>query len=560
VLQKIVNHYIYFFTYKIFIKMSSLTTQVDELFTQWDKPDSPGCALAIVRDGEIIYKRGYGMANLEYNIPISPNSVFDIGSTSKQFTAMCIALLARQNLLSLGDRLQQFIPEIPQYDRPIAIRQLIHHTSGLRDYTDLWDVAGITYGNHYSDEDILALIARQKSLNFQPGTEWRYSNSGYFLLAQIVKRVSGKSLKIFAEDNIFAPLGMKSTHFHDDFREIVKNRADGHLPKEGGGFQIEMSLQNVVGAGGLLTTVEDLSLWDRNFYCNQLGGYGQDLIEQITTPAKVKNNELAYAFGLSIGKHRGSKILSHSGSWKGYRSQMIRFPDRHFSVICLTNLEPVIPHWLALQIADLYLEHEFTEAAKIYASSLVQSIDLPVTELENKVGFYRSATTGNIREIEIKNEMLVMRIVPLEYQLLPIAANQFRLLDGNNGDLAYGYMVYEFPTGGDRMLVHTDTDNSVETSVWERLSADESIQFTDYLGTYYSDELEASKQIILDDDKLHIQGRHTSTSLMKSIGRDLFFMSEWGARLEFLRDANDRVIAFNFYFSTIGRIHFTKQF
>lgn len=189
--------------------MSSIISKVDQLFTQWDKSDSPGCALAIIQNGEIIYKRGYGMANLEYNIPISPNSVFDIGSTSKQFTAMCIALLARQNLLSLDDELQQYMSEIPRYDRPITIRHLIHHTSGLRDYADLWDVAGITYGNHYSDKDILALIARQKGLNFQPGKEWRYSNSGYFLLAQIVKRVSGKSLRIFAEDNIFAPLGMK---------------------------------------------------------------------------------------------------------------------------------------------------------------------------------------------------------------------------------------------------------------------------------------------------------------------------------------------------------------
>ncbi|MFM2303413.1 MAG: hypothetical protein RLZZ135_822 [Cyanobacteriota bacterium] len=544
------------------VKTPSIISKVDKLFTQWDKPDSPGCALAIVQNGEIVYKRAYGMANLEYDIPISPNSVFDIGSTSKQFTAMCIALLARQNLLSLDDELQKYVPEIPQYNHPIAIRQLIHHTSGLRNYTDLWDVAGITYGNHYSDEDILALIARQKSLNFQPGKEWRYSNSGYFLLAQIVKRVSGKSLRIFAEDNIFAPLGMKSTHFHDDFREIVKNRASGYLPKEGGGFQNEMSLQNVVGAGGLLTTVEDLSLWERNFYCNQLGGYGQDLIEQITTPGKLNNGEaIEYAFGIVIRQYRGLKMFTHSGWWQGYRSAMVRFLDLRFSVICLTNLGTVIPYWLAIQTADLYLEHEFTKAPEFYSSKLVRSINLSLAELEAKTGFYRNSTSGNnIWEIKIKDEKLFMRQVPLDYQLVPIAADRFRLLEGNNGNLAYGYLIFEFPTGGNQMLVQTDTDNSVETSVWERISADESIQFADYLGTYYSDELEASKQIILDEDKLHIQSRHTPTLLMESIGRDLFFMSEWGARLEFLRDANDRVIAFNLYFSTIGQIYFTKQF
>jgi CubicO group peptidase (beta-lactamase class C family) len=529
--------------------MLDLTAQVDRLFATWDKPDSPGCALAIVQNREIIYKRGYGMANLELEIAIAPNSVFDIGSTSKQFTATCIALLARQNLLSLDDPLQQYIPEIAEH--PITIRQLVHHKSGLRDYADLCDAAGITYGNHYSDEEILALIACQKGLNFEPGTEHRYSNSGYFLMAQIVKRVSGKSLRIFAEENIFAPLGMKNTRFHDDFREIIKNRTQGYLPREDGGFQIEMSLQNVVGAGGLLTTVEDLALWDRNFYDNQLGGYGQDFIEQITTPAENTN----YAFGLSVNQYRGSNMLSHSGMWKGYRSQMIRLSDRNFSVICFTNLQTVVPYWFAIQIIDLYLEHEFTEAVKFYSSSLVQTIDLPVNELEDKVGFYRSEI-GNIWEIKIKDGTLLMKQIPLEYQFVAIAPNQFRLLEGNNRELAYGYMIFEFPPN--QMLIHTDTDDGVQTSVWEKLLADMSIDSMDYLGTYYSEELEASKEIFLEDGNLYVRGRHTTTLLLESIGRDLFITPEWGSQLEFLRK-DDRVIAFKLCDMRMGQIHFIKQ-
>jgi CubicO group peptidase (beta-lactamase class C family) len=246
----------------------SLTTKVDELFAQWDKPDSPGCALAIIQNGKIIYKRSYGMANLEYDIPISPNSVFDIASNSKQFTAMCIVLLARQNLLTLDDELQKHIPEIPQYSHPITLRHLIYHTSGLRDYLNLMNMSGMIIENKYLTEEIIALLARQQSLNFQPGADRLYCNSGYLLLGEIVKRVSGKSLRVFAEEQIFAPLGMKNTHFHDNFKEIVKNRADSYRPKKGGGFQIDMSWDDNVGAGFLYTTVEDLSLWDRNFYEN----------------------------------------------------------------------------------------------------------------------------------------------------------------------------------------------------------------------------------------------------------------------------------------------------
>jgi CubicO group peptidase (beta-lactamase class C family) len=539
--------------------MTKIIDRVDRLFAPWNKPDSPGFAIAIVQNSKIVYKRGYGMANLEYDIPITPNSVFDIGSTSKQFTAMCIALLDHQKLLSLNDSVQQYIPEITNHS--IKIQHLVYHTSGLRDYADLWDLAGITYGNHYSIEDILALITRQKSLIFAAGSQWRYSNSGYFLLAEIVKRVSQKSLRLFAEENIFKPLGMNSTHFHDDFAEIVKNRADGYFPKESGGFEVKMSLQNVVGPGGLHTTVEDLCLWDQNFYRNQLGDCGQDLIEQITTSAKIENRDIGYGFGLSIGKYRGARGLSHSGAWKGYGSQMIRLPDHNFAVICLTNLETVLgtvrPHWLALQIVDLYLEQEFTEASPINPAHSLKPIKLPATKLRDKIGFYRSTTTGSIREIKIKNETLMMKQPSLERPLIPIAANQFRLLEGDSS-LVCGNVLYEFPVDSRQMLIQTEIDGDIQTSVWEKLSPNLSIQLTDYLGSYYSDELESNKQIILENDNLYIRGRHTPTQLLTSLGQELFFMSESGDQLEFLRDSDHRVIAFTIYGDSIGQLYFTK--
>lgn len=193
---------------------SSLASKVDNIFAKWDKPTSPGCALAIIKDGEIIYKRGYGMADLEHDIPISSKTVFYIGSTSKQFVAMSLLLLTEQDKLSLDDDIRKFAPEFPQYDKTITIRHLIHHTSGIRDYLSLWDLSGKNYLDYISEDAVLDLICNQKELNFTPGEKFLYSNSGYFLLAVIIKRASGKSLREFAQENIFEPLDMKNSHFH----------------------------------------------------------------------------------------------------------------------------------------------------------------------------------------------------------------------------------------------------------------------------------------------------------------------------------------------------------
>src|SRR5690349_11005359 len=186
--------------------------KIDALFAQWNKPDSPGCALAIIRDGQVLYKRGYGVANLDHDIPISTKTVFDIASVSKQFTAISVALLARQGKLSLDDDIRKYLPELPPYSAPVTIRQLIYHTSGVREYSHLMQLSGTRFQDATADE-IYKIITRQKELNFKPGDEYLYSNSGYFLLARIVQKVSGKSLRQFAEENIFKPLGMISTHF-----------------------------------------------------------------------------------------------------------------------------------------------------------------------------------------------------------------------------------------------------------------------------------------------------------------------------------------------------------
>ncbi|MCK4495963.1 MAG: serine hydrolase [Candidatus Aminicenantes bacterium] len=386
------------------------TDKVDKLFARWDKPGSPGCALAIIKDGKIIYKKGYGMANLEHNIPITPKSVFYIGSVSKQFVSMSIALLAKEGKLSLDDDIRKYLTEMPDYGTPITIRHLIHHTSGLRDYLTLLGIAGIDFGTYHED-DAVELIARQKQLNFEPGEKYLYSNSGYLTLAVIVKRASGKSLREFSDENIFKPLGMENSHFHDDYTMLIKNRATGYFPAGKGKYKNFISTFDCVGSGGLFTNVEDLFLWDQNFVHKKVGG--QDVFDLMHTKGKLNNGkELDYAFAITIGSYKGLKTVGHGGALGGYKSSLLRFLEQNFSVICLSNLSSFNPSRLSRQVADIYLADQFKEDTKPEVKPVEEEkfeekfIELSEEKLKEYVGDYESEELQVTFRLRLKKNKL----------------------------------------------------------------------------------------------------------------------------------------------------------
>lgn len=332
-----------------------LEARVDSVFAEYDNTRSPGCVLGVIRDGRFVFRRGYGMANLEHGIPNSPSTVFRIGSTSKQFTAAAIVLLAAQGKLSLDDDIRRFLPETRDYGTTVTIRHLLHHTSGVRDYLMLMNLAGRRGDDWYTDDEVVSIIARQRELNFEPGEQFLYSNSGYFLLSQIVKRASGLSLREYAAQRLFGPLGMEHTHFHDDHARIVPNRASGYAPAEDGGFRISMTTLDMVGDGGVFTTVEDLYHWDQNFYRPRVGG--QSFLNQLLTRGVLSNGDtLDYALGLGHAVYRGLDVVRHGGAFVGFRADMMRFPSERFTVICLCNLSTAPPWRLAERVADIYLE------------------------------------------------------------------------------------------------------------------------------------------------------------------------------------------------------------
>jgi CubicO group peptidase (beta-lactamase class C family) len=374
------------------------TAAVDEVFADFTKAGSPGCAVAVYRNGRVSYSRGYGLANIEEDVPITAESVFDIGSTSKQFTAASILLLEKQGKLSVNDDVRKYIPELPDYGPKITILHLLNHTSGLRDYLTLMDLAGINTDSVTTDEDALQIITRQKALNFAPGSDWLYSNTGFFLLSIIVKRVSGKTLREFATENIFSPLGMTHTQYRDDHTALIPDRAMAYDPKEKkDGFKLDVSYFEQTGDGAVHTSVEDLIKWDENFYSGQIGG--RDFLAEIQEPGKLNSDKvLDYAKGLRIADYRGLRTVSHGGSWGGYRAELLRFPEQHFSVACLCNRGDANPTRRAHQVADIYLgsmmkPKEEKRAAEREAAEK-KEIPLSAEQLRVYTGDYWSSELG----------------------------------------------------------------------------------------------------------------------------------------------------------------------
>jgi CubicO group peptidase (beta-lactamase class C family) len=395
----------------------ALSLRVDKVFAQWDRKDSPGCAVSVVRDGKVAYTRGYGMADLEHDVPITPATMFYVVSDSKQFTGAVIALLAKDGTISLDDDVRKHVPELPQYEAPITIRHLLHHTSGLRDYYTLRDLAGDPSDGVFGDTETLELITRQRELNFTPGSQHLYSNSGYFLLSIIVKRATGKSLRTVADERIFRPLGMTRAHFHDDHTELVKNRAYAYAAR-GTAYRLSMPNFDVVGAGGLMMPVEEFVAWDRDFYAATIGG--RDLITTTTTPGRLNDGTiLGYAFGLNIAEYKGLRTIGHGGSYGGYRADILRFPDQRFSVAAFCNLASIVPGNLTKQVADIYLAGQLRDAAPAAriasedpaasaSSSAAPSEPVPAARLSELVGEYRSEELETTWRLSLEGDRLMV--------------------------------------------------------------------------------------------------------------------------------------------------------
>jgi CubicO group peptidase (beta-lactamase class C family) len=339
----------------------ALAARAGELFASFNRGLSPGCALAVVDNGQVALARGYGFADLARRQPITPRTVFDVASVSKQFTAACVLLLAERGRLRLDDDVRRYVPELPRFDAGgdapparITLDHLLHHTSGLPSYIDLLVRSGRRYEEVTGDDEALAALAGVRQTLFRPGTAFRYSDTGYFLLSLVIKRVTGQSLRQFAADNLFTPLGMTDTRILDDPAQRVPGRAVAYTRAPGGGFQPEQANWEQTGDGGVNTTVLDLAKWDANFYSGAVGG--KALVAAMTTPGTdAAGRPLPYGGGLFLDRFHGLRRDRHPGSWRGWCAELMRLPEQHLAVITLCNLDDADPTALAEDMAEAAL-------------------------------------------------------------------------------------------------------------------------------------------------------------------------------------------------------------
>ncbi len=488
--------------------MGNCNPQVDAIFAEWDRPGSPGVALAVVKDGALAYEQGYGSANLEHDIPIAPSSIFHVASVSKQFTAMSIMLLAAEGRLSLEDDVREYLPFVPGFENVIRVRHLIHHTSGLRDQWQIMRLSGVRGDDVITQQHILKAVARQRELNFAPGDEHLYCNTGYTLLAEIVTKVSGQSFVDFTRDRIFGPLGMASTHFHLDHEEIVKNLAYSYAPLPGGGFKKKILSFANVGATSLFTTARDLSGWMLNFETSTVGGSGA--MELMHRQCVLNNGKtIDYAGGLTIGQYKGLRTVGHGGSDAGYRSYCGRFPDQRLGVAVLGNLSSLRCQELAQKVAEVYLAGQMVEQA---AAPVEQR---PWLVLAAMAGTYFLGDAGVMLSLQDRDGRLLahvegepdselVRTGPLAFLYTPLGVSmQFTVNDV--GEVT-GFSVPSLGSSAIKLNPQTIAQQAL----------------VDYTGRYYSPELDTTYSISGGREGLVLQHWRLDDAPLVFVGDDRF--------------------------------------
>jgi len=530
-----------------------LAKKVDAFLSQWDKNDLPGCAVGVVKDGRLVYKRGFGMANLDYDVPNTPSTRFNLASVSKPFTAFSIALLAQQGKLSLDDDIRKYVPEMPKYDETVTIRHLIHHTSGIREYEALVFFGGLGTDRALSSKAILNMLARQKNINFKPGSKYQYSNSGYHLIGIIVERVSGKSLRAFAEENIFKPLGMKNTLFFDNRFEVVKNRAHGYQVGPDKSIKARSSLHDLVGAGGVLSTVEDLYLWDQNFYEPKVGN--KELISMLTTPGTLNSGEkMDYAFGMWRGEYKGLPLIMHSGNLgSGYRARIHSFPEQKFTVIALSNNTAIFPSVIVAKLADIYLEGQLkpdVPSQKRVAETLPPAIALSEKEALRYAGIYASTESGVVFKLGLKDGKLIYSGPLKNGPVIPISENRFVMVAGTD---KYE-LIPVFNQSGTISEIQIIT-NSGKPDIFVPVKPpfDSPQQLSEYAGIYYSDEFDADYNISLKGNNLSLQIGESFETPLTATYADVFTTGGGQINLPFTRDDKGKIAGFVFNSGADGR-------
>jgi CubicO group peptidase (beta-lactamase class C family) len=519
--------------------------KIDEVFAEWSGTRTPGCAIGIMRDERLVFARGYGMADLERGIAISPDTVFGIQSTSKQFVAFAVALLERDGKLSVDDDVRKYVPELPDYGETITIRHLLEHTSGLRCIGILTQDQGVRRDEPLSDDYLLRLIARQRKLNHPPGEADSYTNSGYFLLHQIVERVSGKKLGEFAQERIFVPLGMKSTRFRLEHDEIVPARAQGYQRRSDGAWHLAGNAK-----GNVFTTVKDLALWSANFATPVVGD--RKLIDRMTTWGMLDSGHRTdWGWGLSPIRYRGLEGIYFSGGGFDGTSVFVRFPRENFGMSLLCNGSLTFnAEDLGRKVVDVVLAEEIARAEKVATAPAAvvdpSPVDVATEELQRVAGLYFTTDRGPWRrEFRLENGVLKVVASPeLIVDLIPLGNDRFRVKGAKTEYLFAADRVTRIPPGEPTAILH-------------RVNAEKPAKLEDFAGIFWNDEVEASIRFSVSDGKLRYSIADTEgKGSLEPIFADAF--EDGPLVFRFKRDPAGRVVGLSKHWDRVWDLEYVK--
>jgi CubicO group peptidase (beta-lactamase class C family) len=510
------------------------TAGIDSIFTDLDDPTSPGAAVAVVRDGQVIFREGYGSANLEHQIPITPSTVFDIASVSKQFAGFAVSTLVEDGTISLTDDVRRYIPELPEFGHTITLDHLVHHTSGLRDWPGTLAISGWRMDDVISFDQILTMAFNQQDLNFVPGAEYTYSNTGFNLLAEVVARATGTTFREWTHANIFQPLGMTSTHFHDNHLEVVANRAYGYAVGADDEYSAVPNGLTALGSSSLYTSVDDLAKWLSNFDDPRVGG--RTVIERMKTRGVLNDgSEIQYAFGVAIGEYRGSTTVSHGGSWASFRTHLVHFPEHRFGVVVLGNHSPFNPSEAAFRIADLFLEDVLGPVEEAEAGlEEAPVVEVPAARLRPYAGTYKLGPAWYVRVSLEEGGLQAQATAEDPAPMTPRSETEFWVED-------YGASVV-FHRHADGRISHFSY-RGIQAPKIEDIAVPSRGQLSAYTGEFVSTELGTSYDIVLDEEGLVAHHRAHGNIRLTPAWRDDFRGSEWFLQsVEFQRDASGDVM------------------
>ncbi|WP_167609038.1 serine hydrolase domain-containing protein [Maribellus sediminis] len=521
---------------------------INSLFSEWDTDHTPGAAYAIVKDG-VLAANGFGMANLEYDVPITANTVFHIASESKQYVDYCIVLLAQEGKLSLDDDIRKYLPWVPDFGETITINHLIHHTSGLRDQWQLLAISGTRIDDVIKQDQILNLVKNQKRLNFSPGEKHLYCNTGYTLLGEIVKEVSGVSLREYCDSVIFKPLGMTNTHFHDNYKEVVKNRAYSYSQKDSVTYENAILSYSTIGATSLFTTVMDEALWLMNYNSPVVGN--KATVEQMMERGILNSGDtLNYAFGLSIEKYKGFNRIGHGGADAGYRTYTCRFPEENLGIVVFSNLGTFNPVIVAQKIADILLGIAETKEEPEAKTNPAESPVLNVENYRANLGHYKNDGIGVRFELKEDQQSILLLMSGEEPQKLNIIENNrfnvfggtvtLDILDVNSINATLGGGTYKFVK-------------------YEPYSSDIS-ELRSYEGKFFNDETETYYSIVMEDNALILDHLKYGKVELIPVNENQFASPHWWmGKIDFIRNEQNEITGFEINDGRVHHLVFEKQ-